>query len=165
MRTSLFVAADENDVIGRDGTLPWHFSEDLKRFRRLTEGHVMVSGRLNNDSMIRRLGHPLPGRITVVVSRQLDLPPYPDVVYKPDVASALAAARTIEAFAGGDEVFVIGGAQIYRDTLDEVSRVYLTRVHGSYDGDTVMPAGWLAPFVLHDESPQGEFSYLIYERG
>ena len=165
MRTSLIVAADENDVIGRDGALPWHFPDDMKRFRRLTEGHVMLAGRLTNDSIVRRLGQSLPGRITVVVTRQVDRPPSSRVVYRPDLPSGLAAALAIEEFAGRDEVFVIGGGQVYADALPYVQRVYLTRVRGTFAGDCSLPSDWLAPFALREEVRHDEFSYLTYERG
>jgi dihydrofolate reductase len=165
VRISLIVAADEKDVIGSEGVLPWHFSEDLKRFRRLTDGHVVVAGRLTNDSMMERLGRPLPGRITVVATRQVDRQPYPNVVYKPDVPSAMAAAEAIESFAGRDEVFVIGGGQIYREALPLVQRVYLTRVRGTFDGDCELPTDWLAPFDLVEDIPHEEFAFRTYERG
>lgn len=165
MRISLIVAADENNLIGAGGALPWHFREDMKRFRRLTDGHVMLAGRLTNDSITRRLGESLPGRITVVVTRTADREPQPRVVYKPDVASGLAAAVAIEEFAGRDEVFVIGGAQIYVEALPQVQRVYLTRVRGSHEGDCSLPPDWLAPFTLREEVPHDAFSYLTYERG
>ena len=160
----MIVAADDHDVIGNAGVLPWHLSEDLKRFRRLTDGHVVVAGRYTNESMMERLGRPLLGRITVVVTRQTDRQPYPSIVYKPDVPSALEAAETIEAFAGRDEVFVIGGGQIYREALPSVQRVYLTRVRGTFHGDCVMPHDWLAPFELTEETPHEEFSFHTYER-
>ena len=164
MRISLIVAADENNVIGRNGVLPWYLPDDLKRFRRLTEGHVVVAGRYTNDSMMERLGHPLPGRITVVVTRRTDRQPYPNVVYKPDVPSALEAAAAIEAFAGRDEVFVVGGGQIYREALPSVQRVYLTRVKGTFDGDCGLPEDWLAPFEQTGEETHEKFSFQTYER-
>src|SRR4029453_5398433 len=71
MMISLIVAADELDVIGRDGALPWHLPDDLKRFRALTEGHVVVAGRKTPESIVGRVGRPLPGRTTVVVSRTM----------------------------------------------------------------------------------------------
>jgi dihydrofolate reductase len=111
-----------------------------------------------------RLGQPLPGRITVVVTRQPGRTPYPTVIYKPDLPAALAAAEAIEDFAGRDEIFVIGGAQIYQEALPHVQRVYLTRVWGTFDGDCGLPTDWLAPFDLVDESAQEKYSYRIYER-
>lgn len=174
MTVSLIVAAAENDVIGRAGDLPWRLPGDLIRFRELTTGHVVVAGHRTHDSIVRRLGHPLPGRITVVVSRDERLPGTGPVLYESSVEAALSVAAAIEAFAGGDEVFVIGGAEVYRAALPAVDRIYLTRVHAEVDGDVRMPAGWLAGFTLVDKSvdkteagPAAEplrYSYLRYDR-
>jgi dihydrofolate reductase len=168
--TALIVAADEGELIGAGGSLPWHLPADLQRFKRLTTGHVVVAGRRTHESIVDRLGHPLPERITVVATRRPDLRSHDIVIYQPDVASALAVARAVERFAGGDTVFVIGGAEIYAATLPEVDQVYLTRVHGRYAGDVVMPAGWLEGFELvAREQPAAlggspPFSYLTYRR-
>jgi dihydrofolate reductase len=159
----MIVAADPDDVIGSDGRLPWYLPEDLKRFRQLTTGHVMVAGRITHDSIVERLGRPLPGRITVVVSRSRS-GAGDGVIYLPTVDAALAAARTIEEFAGGDEVFVIGGAEVYRAALAEVDRVRLTRVHQAHPGDTRLAAGWLDGFHLHGADPRDGFTWEWYER-
>jgi dihydrofolate reductase len=92
MRLSLIVAADEQDTIGLDGDLPWHFPDDLKRFKALTVGHVVITGRLNQDSMVARLGRPLPDRTTLVVTRSTSTVDAEDVEYVPDVATALERA-------------------------------------------------------------------------
>lgn len=168
VRTSLVVAANENDVIGRGGALPWYLPDDLRRFRVLTTPHVVVAGRKTHESIVARLGHPLPGRITVVVSRSTGHGAVgDDVVYRGDVGSALSTAGDIELSAGrGSEIFVIGGATIYAQALPWVDQVYLTRVHNTVDGDTVMPAGWLRPFTLsaEEEHRAAGFSFLTYER-
>ena len=173
VRTSLIVAADENDVIGRGGGLPWHLPEDLRRFKHLTTGHVVVAGRRTHESIVARLGHPLPGRLMVVVTRQRGLRSHDTVIYQPDVASALAAARAIESFAGGDEIFVIGGAEIYVQALPETGLVRLTRVHDKVVGDVGLPAGWLEGFELIDQQEPGyaeedpedvRFTFLAYRR-
>jgi dihydrofolate reductase len=163
MMFSLIVAADELDVIGRDGALPWHLPEDLKRFRALTEGHVVVAGRKTHQSIVERLGRPLPNRTTVVVSQTMTSFS-DDVVVVDGVFDAMVTARTLEAERGGDEVFVIGGAQLYRTTVNLIDRVYLTRVHDKVDGDTRMPAGWLDGFTLVNTEDHEGFSFLTYER-
>jgi dihydrofolate reductase len=146
VRTSLIVAVAENEVIGRDGDLPWQLPYDMRRFRGLSTGHVVVVGRCTQESIVRRLGHPLPDRITVVVTSQQRAGSGP-VLYEPSVPAALSVARAIEAFAGRDEVFVIGGAGVYAAALSQVDRVYLTRVHAEPAGDVRMPTGWLAGFA------------------
>jgi len=130
MLVSIIVARAENGVIGRDGTLPWRLSADLRRFKRLTMGHAIVMGRKTWES----IGHPLPGRRMVVVSRQAD--------YKADgvqVVASLDEALQVARGAGDKEVFVIGGAEIYRQALPIAQRIYLTRVGGQVEGDTYFP--------------------------
>jgi dihydrofolate reductase len=162
--TARFVAADEGDVIGSGGGLPWHIPADLQRFKRLTMGHVVVAGRRTHESIVERLGRPLPGRFTVVLTRRPG-PGRDTVIYQPDIASALSVARAVEAFAGRDTVFVIGGGEVYAQALPEVDLVHLTRVHDRHAGDVVMPAGWLDGFELVDkQQPDPGFSYLTYRR-
>lgn len=169
VRISLIVAADENETIGRDGALPWHLPEDLKRFRSITTGHVVVAGRLTQDSIVARLGRALPDRVTVVVTRSMDQPAMGSVHYRQSVESALGLARELEAARGNDEVFVIGGAEVYRQALPHVQRVYLTRVHATVGGDREMPAGWLEPFgeaADRDQRVHGDLpvTFETYER-
>ncbi len=160
MRESLIVALAENGVIGRDGRLPWHLSADLRRFKQLTMGHTIVMGRKTFES----IGRPLPGRTSIVVTRQPDYHP-PGVV----VAASLDEARRR---AGGDrELFYIGGGEIYRQVLPQVERIYMTRVHAQITGDTVFPelapGQWrLVERTEHaaDEKDDFSFSLLIYER-
>jgi len=159
----MIVAAAENDVIGRDGKLPWHLPEDLKRFRTLTMGHAVVAGRTTQESIVERLGHPLPGRFTLVASRTI-AGTRDGVIYLPTIGDAVAAARGIEAFSGGGEIFVIGGAEIYRATLDQVDRIYLTRVHDKVDGNTTMPTGWLDGFALDTAEERDGFTFQTLER-
>ena len=170
MIVSLIVAASANEVIGADGALPWHLPGDLRRFRALTDGHVVVMGRLTYQSILDRLGHPLTGRTSVVVSRTLDDPGYPGVLVARSVPEALALAGRLAAEAGDAEFFVAGGVSVYLEALPAADRVYLTRVHGEVAGDVAMPAGWLAGFELagrDDETgAQGHlpYSWLDYRR-
>ncbi|MFM7738727.1 MAG: dihydrofolate reductase, partial [Planctomycetota bacterium] len=115
---SLIVAASDNDVIGREGQLPWRLSADLRRFKRLTMGHHLIMGRKTFES----IGRPLPGRTTIVLSRQRDYAPAGVVVaHSPEEVLKLVAADS--------EPFVVGGAEIYRLLLPWVGKIYLTRVH------------------------------------
>lgn len=156
----MIVAADEHDLIGRDGGLPWHFSEDLKRFKALTLGHVVVTGRKNQDDMVARLGRPLPGRTTIVVTRRHDTVDTGQVRHRDSVAEALAEARALEP----TEIFIIGGAEIYRQALAEVTTIYLTRIRGVHEGDTFLPADWLADFRRRDVEDRGDFAYETWVR-
>lgn len=148
MICSLVVAASTNDVIGDAGDLPWHLTGDLREFRRRTTGHVLVAGRATQDSIVARLGHPLPHRTTLVLSRD---PAYPDAVGSFD--EARARAEELTRARGLDEWFVIGGAAVYASALPVTGRVHLTRVHDDVDGDTALPAGWLDGFRCVDASP------------
>jgi dihydrofolate reductase len=166
---SLVLAAAANEVIGADGALPWHLPGDLRRFRALTRGHVVVMGRLTYESILARLGHPLTGRTSVVVSRTLGDTGYPSVHVAGSVPEALALAERLAEAAGDPEFFVIGGRSVYRDALPRADRVYLTRVHHEVPGDVAMPAGWLAGFELAaQEDAAGEdplrYSFLDYRR-
>ncbi len=128
MKISLIVAAATNNVIGRDGGLPWHLSEDLKRFKRLTTGKPVIMGRLTYES----IGKPLPDRRNIVISSRKGLEiDGCEVVASPDAA--------IELTADDEEVMVIGGGGVYAQMLPMADRIYLTRVHASVDGDTYIP--------------------------
>ena len=170
MTISLVVAAAENEVIGRDGTLPWYLPADLRRFRALTTGRVVVMGRLTHESIIARLGHPLDGRTSVVISSTLRDPLDERLVVAGSVESALAMAASIGARAGSGELFVAGGESVYRQVLPSADRIYLTRVHAEVAGDRRMPDGWLAGFELvsrQDATDPGSgtgYSFLGYQR-
>jgi dihydrofolate reductase len=171
---SLIVAAAANDVIGRAGDLPWHLPADLRRFRSLTDGHVVLAGRVTHDSIVTRLGCPLPGRITVVITRagpaDAGRPAGGGVRYVMSLAAALAAAAEATRQAGRQQFFVIGGASVYQQALPFVDRLYLTRIHQPVPGDRAMPAGWLSGFELvsqQDVVPQAGqpgYSWLDYRR-
>lgn len=152
MRTTAVVAATDAGVIGRGGDLPWHLPEDLRFFRQLTAGSVVLAGRRTHRSVVARLGRPLPGRVTVVVSSRPPSPGGP-VVHAASVAHGLDLARSLAAWAGRDEVFVIGGAQLYAAAMPHVDRVHLTRIHADIAGDTSLPDGWLDGFRLVETVP------------
>ena len=164
MRLSIIVAVAENGVIGRGGTLPWHLSADLKRFRELTMGHTIVMGRRTWES----IGRPLAGRRMIVVSRQPGFSMgFDEVQTAASLDEAIAAAQR----AGDDEAFVVGGAAIYREALPRADRLYLTQVHAAIDGDTRFPDhdlnGWrLVESTHHDADAKNNhpFSFEVYER-
>jgi dihydrofolate reductase len=131
-RLSLIAAVASNGVIGRENKIPWRLPSDLKRFKALTLGHPAVMGRKTFQS----IGHPLPGRDNIVVSRQGFRADGALVVASLAAALDLAAARAGE----GGEVFVIGGAEIYRETLPLADRLYLTEVEATPLGDATFPA-------------------------
>ena len=123
----LIYARASNGVIGRDGTLPWHISADLKRFKALTMGKPMVMGRKTFESFPR----PLPGRRHIVLTR--------DAAWRADGAETANSVEAALILAGEGEVAVIGGAEVNALLLPLASRVELTEVHADYEGDTIMP--------------------------
>lgn len=132
---ALVVAVAENGVIGRAGTLPWHLSSDLKRFRSLTWGKPLIMGRRTYES----IGKPLPGRISIVLSSDgaLELPE--GVVKVPDLPAALAAAERAAATLGASEAMVIGGDRVFAETLPLARVLHLTLVHAQPEGDVRFP--------------------------
>lgn len=128
MKLSVIVAMTEERVIGNQNQLPWHISEDLKRFKQLTMGKTVIMGRKTFES----IGKPLPGRTNVVISRNRSFQA-PGVKTASDLESALSVHRE------EDEVFVIGGSSLYETALPKADRIYLTMVHKGYDGDVHFP--------------------------
>lgn len=147
---SIIVAIAENGVIGDNNSLLWHIREDMVRFRTLTTSHPVIMGRKTYES----IGKPLPNRTNVVVSRSLT------AIDGCIVTDSLEKA--IGMFPPEEELFIIGGAQIYRQALDMADRLYLTIVHHHYDGDTSFPMPDPAQWVetSRQEFPRGEkFEY------
>ena len=128
MKLSIIVAMAANGVIGRGNQLPWHLPADLKHFKQLTTGKPILMGRKTWES----IGRPLPERTNIVITRDTDYTAAGCVV----VHSLEAALRAAE---HNDEVMVIGGSELYRQVLPEVSTIYLTRVHADIDGDAFFP--------------------------
>lgn len=153
LRLSLIVAMGENGVIGREGAMPWRLSSDLKRFRALTMGKPMIMGRKTYQS----IGRPLEGRDSIVVTRQLDFEA-PGAHLAHSLGEAIELAGRLAAGRGADEIMIIGGAEIYREALPLADRIYMTRVHGSPEGDTVFPAIDPARWreISSDHVPAGE---------
>lgn len=128
MNLSFVVAMARNRVIGRNNTLPWRLSADLKHFRRVTMGKPIVMGRKTFDS----IGRPLDGRENIVITRNPDFRP-PGITVAGSVDEALRRA-------GDGEVMIIGGATVFEQTLDRADRIYLTQIDEDFDGDVFFPA-------------------------
>lgn len=135
VKLSLIVAVAENGVIGKDNDLPWKISSDLKYFKEKTMGKPIIMGRKTFQS----IGRPLPGRPNIVITRDASFAPE-GVITALGLEMALDVGKNLALAKGGDEVMVIGGAQIYELCLPDADRVYLTRVHGDVEGDTTFPA-------------------------
>ena len=150
---TLILAMAENGVIGKDGAIPWHISDDLKRFKALTLGKRIVMGRKTWDSLPRK---PLPGRDNIVVTR--------DASWRAEGAIAVTGLEQ----ALTDAAMVIGGAEIYRAALPSASRIELTEVHRAFDSDARFEfdrSGWKEVTRERHASPDGlEYSYVTLTR-
>ncbi|MEO6145232.1 MAG: dihydrofolate reductase [Dermatophilaceae bacterium] len=152
MTITLLAAVGTNLVIGRDGDMPWHLPEDLAHFKATTMGHTMVMGRKTYEA----IGRALPGRRTIVITRQQDWHAA-DV----EVAHSLADALSL---AGPTEVFVVGGGEVYREAMPFADQMMLTEIEVSPEGDAFFPAfgphHWQeSARVAHDG-----FAFVTYAR-
>ncbi|HVU20674.1 MAG TPA: dihydrofolate reductase [Rhizomicrobium sp.] len=157
--TSLVVARADNGVIGKNGALPWRIPEDMRHFKALTIGKPCIMGRKTWDSLPKK---PLPERDNIVVTR--------DAGFN---AEGAAVFHTLEdAFAracGASEICVIGGAELYKATLPFATRIYLTEVHGQFEGDTTLPPFDTSIWVEISREDQStadglRYSYVTLER-
>jgi dihydrofolate reductase len=130
-RIAYVVAMDDNRLIGRDNDLPWRLPDDMRWFREKTMGKPCVMGRKTYDSLPARF-RPLPGRLNIVVTRQLDYDA-PGAVVAHSVEEALRAAG------GAKEIIIVGGAELFRALMPVVDRLYLTQIHGEAEGDVFFP--------------------------
>lgn len=159
-RISIIVAHSRNMAIGKKNALLWHLPNDLSRFKKLTMGHPMVMGRKTYES----IGKPLPGRTSIVITRDGNLKIEGAIVVT-SATDALERAREIEK----EEIFVIGGGEIYKEILPMVDRLYVTVLDKDVDGDTFFPE-YENDFIKKiSEEPGGEhegakYYYLILER-
>ena len=154
MTITLVAAVATNGVIGRGGGLPWRLPEDMRHFKTLTVGHVLVMGRRTYDS----IGRPLPGRTTIVVTRD---PAWASegVRTAPTVEQALSDARSLN-----DEVFVVGGAQVYQAALPYADRMVITHIDAEPEGDTWFPAVDWSQWRETARELYAGFAVATYER-
>ncbi len=130
MIVSMIVAMDEKGGIGVRNQIPWHLSTDLKRFKKLTMGHHLIMGRKTYES----IGRSLPGRVMIVVTRNRNYCPKDALIFH-SIEEALAYVEG----EGESEVFIIGGGEVFDQSLSKAVRIYLTLVHANVDADTYFP--------------------------
>lgn len=156
------VAFDENRVIGKNNALIWHLPADLKRFKALTTGHVIIMGRKTFES----IGRPLPNRTTIVISRQQDLK-IEGVILAHSVEEAILKAKSISR----DDIYIVGGAEIYQLSLPLADQILVTQLHDIFEGDAFFPE--ISPAIwevaeqergITDEQNAYQFSYITYAR-
>ena len=152
---SIIAALDKHGVIGKDGRLPWHISDDLKRFRALTDTHTVILGRRS----YLEIGKPLPNRQTIVLSRN-------EAFTAPGCTVAHSLAEAIAQAASG-EIFIAGGASVYAEALPLCDRMYLTVIDAAFAGDTFFPSFDEKDFTLTaqaDGTGNIPHRFLTYER-
>jgi dihydrofolate reductase len=160
MQLSIIVAMDRNRVIGRGDTLPWHISSDLKNFKKITMGNPIIMGRKTHES----IGRPLPGRKNIILTR--------DKNYSSEGCTVLHSMDEIfEHCKEVDEVMITGGSEIYKLSLEQATRLYLTEVHTEIEGDTFFPefdrSEWREVSRedhSSDEKNEFDYSFVLLER-
>lgn len=160
MTISMIAAVAENGIIGKDNDLIWHLPADLQHFKNTTKGHHVIMGRKTYESMNK----PLPHRTNIIVTRQAD--------YRVDgaiVVGSLGAA--LKEVWNDEEPFIVGGAEIYRQGMELADRIYITRIHEEFDGDTKFPeissSVWKVvkkEFRPKDERNAYDMTFITYER-
>lgn len=157
---TLIAALSRGGVIGMNNALPWRLPEDLKRFKALTLGHPIIMGRKTWDS----LGRPLPGRENIVISRQ---PAFqPEGAHRaPDLSGALALAQAT----GTDEIFIIGGGEIFQQSLPQARRLQLTEIDHDFEGDVFFPdfdrSQWRETLRTRHRAEAGfDYDFVTYQR-
>jgi dihydrofolate reductase len=166
MIVSLIVAVAQNGVIGRDNQLPWHLPEDLKYFKRVTMGKPVVMGRKTFES----IGKPLPGRTNIVITRNSGYTA-DGVKVVHTLKEALALCKTLPTADDSNELMVIGGGEIFSESLLLADKLYLTRIHAEVVGDAYFPAFdeelWTETAAEHfsaDDTNPYSYSFLVLER-
>lgn len=164
MKISLIAAMSQNRVIGKNNDLPWRLPDDMKYFQKTTKGHVVIMGRKNFDSLPANF-KPLPNRTNVILTRNKDL-----VAEGCEIFTELAKAVNFAKDCKEEELFIIGGGEVYKQSLHLADRIYLTRINHEIEGDTYFPElapEWKVVEEIHhpkDDRHQYNFDFLIFEK-
>jgi dihydrofolate reductase len=163
MIISLILAMDEDFGIGRNNQIPWRLSSDLRRFKKITMGHCIIMGRKTYES----IGRPLPGRISIVISRNNHFQPPEGVLRVDSLEYGLQSAQKL----GETEAFIIGGGEIFRQSLPLADQIYLTRVHTHAQADVffnqINPDEWQVSeekFLPADDKNQFDSTFALLKR-
>ncbi|MGZ4035537.1 MAG: dihydrofolate reductase [Bacteroidia bacterium] len=165
MSISIIVAVANNNVIGKDNTLVWHLPADMKFFKEKTTGHCIITGRKNYESIPEKF-RPLPNRTNIVITRQENYSA-PGAVIVSSVEDAIEKAKQT----GDDEIFIIGGAEIFKQSLHLANKIYFTKIYHSFEGDVffpeINPSEWKETNRikgLKDEKNIYEHDYITFEK-
>jgi dihydrofolate reductase len=160
---ALIAAVAENGVVGRDGSMPWHYSADLDHFKRTTTGHPVILGRKTYENVVAGLGEPFPGRHSVVLTETLsDLPDGAEAVRS--VAEALSVARESARERAVGTIYVAGGSAVYETFLPLADRLVLTELHDSYEGDRYFPEVAWDDWREESREEREAFDFVEYRR-
>lgn len=158
---TIIAAASENRVLGLNGEIPWHLPDDFKRFKELTSGHYIIMGRKTFESFPK----PLPNRTHVILTKQKDYIAPDGCIVVNNVLDAITVCPV------GEEIFVIGGGEIYKKFIELVDKIDLTVVHGEFEGDAFFPKLnefiWDLQTKVHhpiDEKHKYAFTHITYEK-
>jgi dihydrofolate reductase len=151
------VAVADNLVIGKGNDLPWNLPDDLKHFKDLTLGETVLMGRKTYESIVGRLGKPLPHRKNVVITRQENYQVPEGVLVFGDLRSAFEKLSN-------EDIYVIGGAEIFKQALPFCNIAYITHVHGSYEGDAFFPKMDWSEWKKVSEDKHEKFSFVTYKK-
>ena len=165
MKISIIVAVAPNNVIGKDNTLIWHLPADMKYFKEKTTNHCIITGRKNYESIPEKF-RPLPNRTNIVITRQKEYKA-PGAIIVDTLEKAIAKAKEIEK----EEIFIIGGGEIFKQSMDITDRLYLTKVEGNFEGDVFFPVlnlkEWKEIYredCKADEKNKYDYSFIILDR-
>lgn len=150
---TIIVAMTKNRTIGKNNQIPWHLSEDLKNFKRITTNNTVIMGRKTFDS----IGKPLPNRNNIVISRTPQ--EIPGVVVCNSIPDAIKTAKEYN-----KEIFIIGGATIYEAALHFTDKMLISYIKNDYEGDIYFPAFNKDDWILESEEDKGEFTFCVYKR-
>jgi dihydrofolate reductase len=162
---SLIVAVGDNNVIGKDNKLIWHLPADMKFFKEKTTGHCIITGRKNYESIPEKF-RPLPSRTNIIITRQKNYHA-PGTIIVNSVEDAIEKAKQT----GDEEIFIIGGAEIFRQSLHYADRIYLTEIYHTFEGDVFFPEinkdEWKETQRIHgpvDEKNKYRHDYIILDK-
>jgi len=156
MKIVLIVAMSEDGTIGSKGKIPWHLSEDLRRFKQLTMGHPIIMGRKTYES----IGKPLPGRTNIVLTRTARFTAPSGVLAFGSLEPALDHCRHQHE----ESAFIVGGAEVYRQALPFADKLFITEVHQYVNGDTTFPEYDHMEWVEVAREDRPEYSFVEYDR-
>lgn len=162
---SIIVAVANNNVIGKDNSLIWHLPADMKFFKDKTTGHCIITGRKNYESIPEKF-RPLPNRTNIVITRQKNYMA-PGTIIVDSIEKAMSAASKTN----DDEIFIIGGAEIFKQSLHLTQRIYLTKIYHSFEGDVYFPELNMNEWKevsrtkgIMDEKNRYEYDFITLER-